>query len=76
MADDRIYIKCNVCGETLYLGKQFGAEPFYWENYGNGDKNSPSLEDRLNAFYEKHVHLLEGSKRFYGDYSIEYETDL
>lgn len=78
MADDRIYLKCNICGETLFLGKQFGCEPYYWLNYGkiNGDINSPSLEERLNDFYEKHVHLDGDYERWNGNYSIAYESDI
>ena len=73
MANNRIYLKCNVCGEMLYLGKSF-AMGYYWENYGklNGDPNSPPLEDRLNEFFEKHTYCNnEGND---GDYSIEYES--
>ncbi len=79
MADDRIFLKCNICGDTLFLGKQFGFSAFYWRNYGlmNGDKNSPSLEDRLNKFYEDHYHPEAGmDKRWNGDYSIAYENEL
>ena len=73
MANNRIYLKCNVCGEMLYLGKSF-AMGYYWENYGklNGDPNSPPLEDRLNEFFDKHTYCNnEGND---GDYSIEYES--
>lgn len=52
MADNRIYMKCAVCGETLFLGKSHYEGAFY----ANYDNDMP-LEDKLNAFYEKHKHL-------------------
>ena len=75
MANNRIYLKCNICGDVLYLGKSF-AMGYYWENYGkiNGDPNSPSLEDRLNKFFDEHTYCKnEGND---GDYSIEYEDPI
>lgn len=77
MADDRVFIQCNVCGKKLFLGKQFGWEAFYWENYGktNGDPNSPPLEDRLNEFFQEHVHLYSDKEHWNGNYSIVYESD-
>lgn len=51
MANNRIYIRCKGCGEELYLGKHFGVDSFYYNNY-NSDK---TLEEKLNAFYEKHA---------------------
>lgn len=81
MADDRIYLKCNICGETLFLGKQFGYSPFFWLNYGKlrGNISSPSLEERLNEFYEKHDHEIDeygDYERWNGNYSIAYESDM
>lgn len=70
MADDRIYMQCNICGEKLYLGKQFGWGAFFWENYHN-----KSLEDSLNEFFEKHVHPCENKCKWNGNYSIVYEID-
>ena len=78
MADDRIYLKCNICGETLFLGKQYAYGPFFWLNYGKlgGDISSPSLEERLNDFYDEHVHPDSDDKKWNGNYSIEYESDI
>ena len=69
MADDRLYLQCNICGEKLYLGKQFGWCPFYYDSYGK-----QSLEDRLNDFYSRHSHFADVCK-WYGNYSIVYESD-
>lgn len=75
MANNRIYLKCNACGEKLFLGK-CGQGEYYWINYDkeNGDPNSPTLEDRLNMFYEKHCFCKEGFGN--GDYSIEYQFPI
>ncbi len=66
MADDRLFLKCNICGDMLFLGKQFGFGPFY---------NEFPLEERLNAFFKSHCHEDADTDRFNGDYSIAYETD-
>ena len=53
MANNRIYIRCNVCGKALFLGKDF-AQGFYWQNY---DKNFDwHLEDKLNEFFDEHTY--------------------
>jgi len=79
MADDRIYIKCNICGGKLFLGKQFGFGAFYWQNYGkmNGDEEAHPLEDRLNKFFEYHVHpeYSPENEHWNGDFCIDYEWD-
>lgn len=48
MANNRIYLRCKGCGDTLFLGKESGGG-YYWENYHN-----KSLEDSINEFYDKH----------------------
>ena len=77
MANDRIYLQCNICGKKLFLGKQFAWGSFYWENYGklNGDENSPPLEDRLNEFFTEHHHPEADVCKWNGNYSIVYEID-
>ena len=52
MANNRIYLRCKGCGETLFLGKCFGMG-FYWHDYNDGKKGT--LSDQLNAFYDKHT---------------------
>lgn len=51
MANNRIYLTCLECGEQICIGKSF-CEGAYYKNYSD-----IPLEDRLNDFYEKHVHL-------------------
>ena len=68
MANNRIFIKCNICGEKLFLGKSF-YDGFYYENY-----NDVPLEDSLNDFYNKHTFC--NSDLSEGDFSIEYETPI
>lgn len=55
MANNRIYIRCNVCGEALYLGKHF-RQGFYWENYAAEEVH---LEDELNEFFDEHKYCAE-----------------
>ena len=44
MANNRLYIRCRQCGETILIGKHFA---------GALHTSTLSLEE-LNAFYEKH----------------------
>lgn len=77
MANDRIYLQCNTCGKKLYLGKSYG-DGFYWTNYGklNGSEDFAPLEDRLNVFFDEHIHPEVGPiEHWDGDYSIVYEAD-
>lgn len=76
MADDRIYLQCNVCGEKFFLGKQFAYEPFYLVDYAyeNGTTKKTFI-DRLNDFYEAHYHPCSGVCQWNGNYSIVYEND-
>ena len=81
MANNRIFLKCDGCGKTLFLGKRFSAE-YYWVNYGkhNNQNNrftigytpqsEEPLEERLNQFFEDHA--LCGDKGF-DHFSIGYE---
>lgn len=56
MADNRIYLKCSICGGELYLGKSF----YHGLSYKNYSPEDGSLEDKLNGFYIEHDHLLDG----------------
>ena len=40
MADDRLYLRCNVCGKTLFLAK-------YWVGYYNHVVKTDNLEEWL-----------------------------
>lgn len=74
MANNRIYLRCNGCGKTLFLGKSYLSGYFY-ENYDRlRDPKSPSLERKLNEFYDEHTYC--GNARGDGDFSIEYEFPL
>ena len=50
MANNRIYLRCNSCGKTLFLGKRLGLG--YW--YENYRPEEGSLEEQLNRFYDEH----------------------
>lgn len=65
MADNRIYLKCRNCGDTLFLGKRIGFG-YYWRRY-NDDR---PLEVRLNEFYEAHEYCGKPDC-----FEIEYEVD-
>ena len=72
MADDRLYIQCNICGKKFFIGKQFAYGSFYLQDYYTDDK--PFI-DRLNEFYEDHNHCERYVCRWNGNYSLVYETD-
>ena len=67
MANNRIFIRCNVCGEKLFLGKSF-LNGFYYENYDNS-----TLEDKINNFYNKHTYCNDNDSD--GDFDITYENE-
>jgi len=48
MANNRIYLRCKGCGETLFLGKTY-LDGYYWTSY-----DGVPLDRKLNDFYEKH----------------------
>lgn len=49
MANNRLYLTCRGCGETLFLGKHM-MDGFYWQDYGGGP-----LQEQLNEFFDKHI---------------------
>ena len=63
MANNRIYLKCSKCVETLFLGKTFG-DGYYYQNY-----HDIPLEESLNEFYDEHDICGETC------FTIEYECD-
>ena len=87
MADDRIYMQCNICGKKLYMGEQFAWGPFYWYNYGEENnkrnKNNPlwvkqderPFEDHLNEFFSEHHHPDADVCKWNGNFSIVYDED-
>lgn len=52
MANDRMYLRCRACGDTMYLGKSF-LRGFFYENY---DRDAKTLDEKLNDFYDKHTY--------------------
>lgn len=73
MADNRIYMKCATCGAKLFLGKSHfnGA---YYENYS---QDEGSLEEKLNKFYDEHMHLddTQNYNLLGTNFYIEHECD-
>ena len=71
MADNRMYLRCKVCGETFFLGKRLGSGYYIGQN--SQHKGIP-LRDRLNNFYYDHEEC-----GYLGDYGLDcfelvYET--
>lgn len=75
MADDRIYLQCNICGDKFFLGKQFGWDAFYLADYDYVIHHDKTFIERLNEFYEAHNHIGEDVCRCNGNYSLVYESD-
>ena len=67
MANNRIFLKCKVCGDTLFLGKRF-MDKYYFNNYGGEE-----LEKRLNDFYDKHYECSFDSDYGLDNFELEYE---
>lgn len=56
MANNRMYLKCRSCGESIYIGGELMTP--YWIDKRDG-KNE-DFRDDLNEFYEKHHYCYEG----------------
>lgn len=55
MANNRLYIRCKQCGETIAIGKHFGD---VLHIYGD-------ITEKLNRFYEKHYYCSSYNGRMY-----------
>lgn len=68
MANNRLYIRCRVCGEELCIGKHFGYTYFTPDN---------ETDKKLNEFYEKHAFCPKHQDGFAdrGDFEIAYEIE-
>lgn len=65
MANNRLYLKCSVCGETVFLAKSFSAG-YYQAVYSPEEQHR-----RLEEFYDKHAYC-NGSDSD-GLFELEYE---
>ena len=52
MADNKMYLRCIVCGKNFFLGKRLGGG-YYIRNY---EPDRGTFEKRLNDFYSEHEH--------------------
>lgn len=70
MADNRIYLKCAVCGEGICIGKSFYEGAYYPDTAYSNDY----LVNRLNDFYEAHIHLFDSGFNLLGtNFYVEHE---
>lgn len=72
MADNRMYLRCRMCGSTIYLGTRCGGYYSFAVPFNN-------YEDRLNNFYATHSQcgylLVKDHKDFYDHFDIKYELE-
>ena len=73
MANNRMYIKCRVCGEEICLAKHFGNE---W-GLCSMPINDKSFEERMDAFFRKHYieHALEEGVCDTNCFELSYESE-
>lgn len=68
MANERMYLKCNICGKAIYLGSHLGGP---WE-IGKDD-------DEIASFFRRHYDCMlkthEDANSHKNDFSIAYEGD-
>ena len=69
MANNRMYLRCRTCGDTLFLGKTFGGGYYTSNIYYDGkphklidnDEGEPdAFLGAFNKFLEKHAFCIEG----------------
>lgn len=65
MADDRLFLRCKTCGETLFL----------WKHYFMGGHTNIRLA-KLTAWLAQHVGRCNGAVDFHLDAPIEVITEL
>lgn len=55
MADNRIYLRCKVCGGELFLGKRLGAG--YYRHLPREGERAETLDVLINKFFDEHEHV-------------------
>lgn len=70
MANNRIFLKCRVCGKQFMLAKSFGAG-FFADNY-----HGKTFLQNFNDFLDEHTFCMnDGTGECdEGDFVLEYET--
>ena len=65
MANNRLYLKCAICGKEFFLGKTF-LDGYY---------NCHTDMHGLNKFFDEHKYCHEGERECFsdGDFRLEYE---
>ena len=73
MANNRMYIKCRVCGEEICLAKHFGGE---W-GVCSFPINGKSFEERMDVFFRKHYieHAQEKGVCATNCFELSYESE-
>lgn len=67
MANNRMYLKCDVCGEEFFLGKRFG------EGYYLPTSAPEKLCDELNEFFGRHEWCGHSQDHFVLEYEFGVE---
>lgn len=64
MADNRIYLKCRTCGETLLIGSCINSpyEIYRFNSVHMPEQNEADFRTALNQFYTKHFHCQNGER--------------
>lgn len=78
MADNRIYLKCRTCGETLLIGSCISSpyEIYKFNSVDMPEQNVPDFRDALNNFYLNHFHCQNGKpvKTTENQFTLAYES--
>ncbi len=57
MANNRMYMKCEVCGEKVPFCIYFGSTYPHWKfGQKGGQEDLPLPEWQLNGFFDEHMH--------------------
>lgn len=68
MANNRIWLKCNMCGKQYLLAKSYGGGFYLPHTYSDAG---------LNQFFDDHAYCFQSETHMLsveGDFSLEYET--
>ena len=78
MADNRMYLKCRTCGETLLIGSCISSpyEIYKFNSVHMPEQNVPDFRVALNNFYSKHFHCQNGEpvENTENQFTLAYES--
>lgn len=71
MANNRLYLRCNSCGDAIMLGKHFGGT--LYRSWKLGEMN---FTDALNDFYDDHYYCSDSGRAYHLELCEEFPCEM